>query len=488
MATISPLARRRARAKLEQWRADPVLFCREVLGFEPWHVDGFGCDTQRDILRSAAKNKRVAVRSGHKCGKSRLCAALALWEFVCWPGSRTVISAPTHRQIEEIIWREVRELHRNARIPIGGQLAVSPGKGLRSALYDTQVFGFSTNEADRFSGISGHRVTYILDEASGIDPSIFSAIAGNRMSGARLVLISNPTQPVGEFYDAFHSKAALYTRHHISSVELAAAVEVGAVPHVPGLADIEAVNEFIAEWGEDSDDFRVRALGEFASQGSQAIVKADDYDAALRRWGPLTHEWSRHRLEIGVDVARFGDDNSVIVGRRGKHVMAPEPHSGLDGTQLAMKVWNFVQAQRTGIDGVTPEMRPRVRVEVVGVGASLYDALRHNFGRWLEVVAFDPSARSHEPTKYVNLRAEAWFNARRCLSTGPWQLPQHQQMRTEALSTHYKYDKTNRLQAEAKDAIKKRLNGQSPDYGDALVVCLWDPPEGFTKTVRIPGV
>ncbi len=468
---------------------DPVLFCEEVLGFTPWHAEGLGCDSQADILRSAAKHRRVAIRSGHKCGKSRMCAALALWEFVCWPGSRTVLTAPTHRQIDEIIWREVRDLHRNARIPIGGVLAKTPGKGLRHPKFGTQVFGFSTNEADKLSGISGSRVTYIVDEASGVDPAIYTAIAGNRMSGARLVLISNPTQPTGEFYAAFHVKAALYVRHHISSLKVAEAVERGDIPRHPGMADAAAVAEFKREYGEGTDDYRVRVEGEFALAGAHAIIRASDYDAAVLRWEPIGNqpEWRRSRLEVGVDVAHMGDDNSVIVARRGRHVYEPETHKQLDGPQLALKVWNYVSSLREHTDQTAVARKPRVRVEAVGVGVSCYDHLRLNYSQWLDVVKFDPASKAAESHKYVNLRAEAWFNAKKVLSTAPYQLPEHHRMREEALSVHYLYDKKNRYQAEPKKSIKKRL-GQSPDCGDALIICLWDPPDSFGRAVRIRGL
>lgn len=478
-----------ARARLESWRADPARFCVEALGFEPWHCDDLGCDTQREILRSCARNDSVAVRSGHKDGKSRLVAALALWEFVCWPGSRTIITAPTHRQINEIVWREIRELYLNARVKLGGDLAITPNGGLRHHTLRTQVFGFSTDEADRFSGISGARVTYIVDEASGVSPQVYRAIAGNRMGGARLILISNPTQPTGEFFDAFHSKAALYTRHHMSSVLLADAIADGRVPRIPGLADRETIERFAREWGRDSDEFRVRADGEFASRGAQSVIVAEDYDAAVRRWEPFSRqpELRSHRLEVGVDVAHFGDDASVVIGARARHVLPPVAHHRLDGPQLAQRVIDFVRAHGVHNDGASIP-RPRVRIEAVGVGVSCYDALRHDpRARGIEIVKFDPAARSREPKKFANLRAEAWFNARKLLSAAPYQLPESQLMRDDALAPQYKYDSTNRYLIEPKKDIKARL-GRSPDHGDALVILLWNPPEGFARTVRIPGL
>jgi len=478
--------------KLREWRADPVLFCWEVLGFHPWESTAVSCATQADILRSAAKDNRVAIRSGHKCGKSRICAALALWEFVCWPGSRTVITAPTHRQIENIIWRELTSLYKNARRPIGGVLHKTPGKGLEHPKHQTQVIGFSTNEADRVSGISGKRVTYIVDEASGVDPAIFTAIEGNRAAGkaSRLVMISNPTQPTGTFYDAFHAKARFYTRHHISSRQVAhaRAKGKGRFPKGPGLADIDWVKEKEDEWGFDSDDLRVRCDGDFAKSGAQSIVSAANYDAAVKRWSPGgARPWRKNRLEVAVDVAHFGDDTSAIVGRRGHYVYRPEGHNQLDGPQLALKVWNYVQSLTEHTDHSAVTKKPRVRVELVGVGASCFDTLRHDYSRWLDVVAYIPSASAEDPEKHINLRAEVWFNARDRISVSPYEIPEHPRMRDETLAVHYLYDKTNRYQAESKKNIKKRLK-VSPDFGDAFVMCLWDPPQGFGRTVRIPGL
>lgn len=477
--------------KLREWRADPVLFCVEALDFHPWDSDAVSCDTQAGFLRSAAKNNRTATRSGHKCGKTTACAALALWEFVCWPGSRTILIAPTYRQVDEAIWREITRLYNNARIPLGGTLHKTPGNGLEHPALQTQVFGFSTNDADKLSGISAQRLRYIVDEASGVTPEIFVAIEGNRATGktAFLTLISNPTQPTGDFYDAFHSKARFYVRHHISSRQLAhaRAKGQGTFPERAGLAALSWVKEKTDEWGEGSDELRVRCDGEFARAGAQSIVVASDYDSAVLRWEPMQQEWRRHRLEIGVDVAHFGDDTSTIVGRRGRHVLEPEGHMQLDGPQLALKVWNFVQRHREHTDYSAVTKRPRVRVETVGVGVSCYDHLRHNYSKRIEVVAYNPSAAAVESDKFVNLRAEAWFNARRVLSVAPYQLPEHARMRAETLATQYVYDPKNRYQAEPKKNIKKRL-GFSPDYGDGLVICLWDPPKGFGRTVRIVGL
>jgi hypothetical protein len=472
-----------AMAKLRAWRADPVLFARECLGIEPWHIDGFPCATQRDVLRSCVACMRSATRSGHKTGKSCICAIIALQEFVCWPGSRTILTASVGRQVKHVLWRELSIRYRRARFPLGGELALDPITGLVERTYDTQVLGFTTDDPDKFSGISGKRVTYIVDEAAGVPPDIFKAIEGNRAGGARLILMGNPTQPVGEFFDAFHGKARLYAKHHISSRHVARAIADGRLPPTPGLAQQPWVDEMIDEWGEGSNEVAIRVDGDYPTAGATSIVRAADYDRAVSGVPiDLDAPAVDARLEMGLDVARFGDDPSVLYARRAFRVAPPIAWHGLDGPTLAAKVWGVVQRAKTPYDH---RKKPRIRVEVTGVGASVFDQLRHKFSRWLEVVEYDPSAKSEEPEKFKNLRAEVWFNARDVLRYKPCVLPEHPLTRLEILSPTYFYDTGDRRQVEAKKDIKKRL-GRSPDHGDALVICLWDPPAGQSRTVRMP--
>src|SRR5690606_33877355 len=171
----------------ERWRVDPVAFCEEVLGFTPWTCPDIEND-QATIIRKLAMAHRATVRSGHKIGKSRSAAALALWEYTLFPGSRIVLTAPGNRQVKEVLWREITTMFREARIPLGGELAIDPGTGLRNRSTDSQILGFSTDDRDRFSGISGARVRYIVDEASGVHERIYAAMKGNLAGGASLIL------------------------------------------------------------------------------------------------------------------------------------------------------------------------------------------------------------------------------------------------------------------------------------------------------------
>lgn len=468
MVNLDPNDRQLAARLLTLWRSDVVAFCRDVLGFEPW--DHPTLPSQAAVIRAAQTHSRITVRSGHKNGKSLAAAAIALSEYALWPGSRTILTAPTGRQVKQVLWREIRTLYRRARFPLGGTCAIDPGTGLMNPETDTQVLGFTTDDPDKFSGISGARVTYIVDEASGVTDDIFEAIEGNRAGGARLILLGNPTQPRGVFFDSHNRDRRLYKTFHISSADTANARDRGEIEDVPGLATKEWVDEFADRAGVESTEYQVRVEGNFPRVGSNSIFVAADVDAAIGRWtDEVPTEFAKAPLECGLDVARFGDDKSTLVMRRGKYVYEPIEWSGLDGPQLANRVAvGIARVLYPGEGEVAGSRKPIVRVDVAGVGASAYDSLVQIAPIvHIDVVPIDFAEKAFERGRYVNRRAELWFNAARAVKG--MMIPRSGKIRDDLLAPGYKFSKDNRMQVEPKDAIKKRL-GRSPDNGDAFAL------------------
>jgi hypothetical protein len=189
-----------ARERLARYQADPVLFCREVLRFEPW-------SKQREILESVRDHTRTAVRSCHGAGKTATAARAALWFLAVHHGAKVVTTAPTFLQVRDLLWREIRVAHQVAGGFIGGEL------------YDTRLelatdwlaFGLSTDQPERFQGHHAEHLLLVVDEASGVAEEIFEASAGFLTSpGARCLLIGNPTRTSGEFFNAFHAARGFY--------------------------------------------------------------------------------------------------------------------------------------------------------------------------------------------------------------------------------------------------------------------------------------
>lgn len=397
----------------------------------------------------------MAVRSGHKVGKSKCAAALALWFWSTHPQARVIMTAPSYRQVKSILWREITQLHAGARWPLGGVPSKDPDNGLRLA-DGRELVGFSTTTPERMAGISGPNVLFIIDEASGVPESIYEAIEGNRAGGARIVMFSNPTRTSGTFYDAFHSKREFWHTIHVSSLE---SPNVTGECNIQGLAIPEYIEEKKREWGEASSIYSVRVLGEFPAQGDNSVISLDLLHDALERWHATPDSGD---LVIGVDVARFGDDESVIQPVRGLKSYAPRVVHGLDTVDVAGKVIETARTHRRGGERVT------VNVDTIGIGAGVADTLRRH--DWLTVCDVNVANPARNDQEYVNLRAELWFAVRDWLRAGG--LHEDSKLEGELVSPTYNFDARGRYRLESKDDLKKRLN-RSPDRADALALALY---------------
>lgn len=449
-------------AKRIQWRSDPVAFAEECLGLRLWH-------RQREILRAVAVHPRVAVRSGHKIGKSTTAAITALWFSVTRPRAQVVMTSSSGRQVSQILWRELTLRHQQARFPVGGKLNKRPDSGLQFG-DGRQVVGFSTDKPERMAGISGTDLLFIVDEASGVPEEIFEAIEGNRAGGARLLMFGNPTQTVGEFHAAFHSKRDLYMSIHVSSEETPNVTGLG--PAIPGLAQPDWIAEKRKEWGPDYNNhplYQVRVKGEFPSAADNTVIPVALLDIATERWSQEAASSASGDLELGVDPARYGDDESVIVARRSNVVLGVWAFQKLNGPDLAKEVINIVDRFRHNGE------RARIKIDPIGVGASPYDSLcAAEYASKVDVAAVNVSEAATDGEHFPLLRDQLWFGLRTWLAEGG-SLPDDPKLSAEISAIRYKIDPRNRQKVESKDELKTRLK-RSPDRGDALCLAVFVVP------------
>ncbi len=443
--------------------ADPVVFAGEVFGLRVWH-------RQAELLRAVRDHDRVTVTSGHKTGKSTSLAVLAWW-FTAdpqrRPAARVVLSSASARQVKKILWREIRALYRRAKdrgYELGPEPALDPETGVTWP-DGRELLGFSTNEPEKMAGVSGAHLLFLLDEASGIPEEIFEAVEGNRAGGAKVALTSNPTQQSGEFYESHHGKRPFYFTLTISSEE-AAEVE----PPIPGLATRAWIDEKRAEWGEDSPLLDVRCRGRFAKQASDAVIGLSlVLDAVKRGKDAEDEDDARDPLVVGLDVARFGDDETIAAPRRARRIypllVLPEG-DGPDTAAALMVALKDAGHLRGG------EV-PRVNVDANGVGASVYDALKRR--KDVEAVAVNTGAAASKSEDYVNLRAELHFAFKDWLKDGGM-IPDDGRLQSELVAPKYRADARNRLGVESKDDLRKRLTPRrSPDRGDAAMLSVYKP-------------
>jgi hypothetical protein len=434
------------------YAADPAGFFRDVLGFTAWAK-------QLEIAHAVATHRRVAVRSGHKVGKSTIAAAVALWWVCTRPRGRVIMTSSVARQVRSILWRELRNLCRNARRPVGATPALDPNTGLRFE-DGREVLGFTTDDAESMAGFSGDQILFIVDEASGFPQEIYEAVQGNTAGGGAILAIGNPTRDSGFFFDAFRYGRGGWHLIHISSLESPNVVEGRMV--IPGLAGLEWVEEMRAEYGEASPIYAVRVKGDFAERSNDSVIGLALVEAARTAWDGTSSRIGP--LEIGVDVARFGDDDSVIQPRRGNHAYRPTVVHGFDTVQVAGRVAEVAMS----LSGSAAEGKPIIRVDVIGYGAGVVDVLRRD-GRF-HVVAVNVGESARDKEKFTSLRDEVWWAARKWLEGGGT-LPPEPRLEADLLAPRYSYDARGRVKVEGKPEIKKRL-GRSPDRADALCLAV----------------
>ena len=444
--------------------ADPVWFAENVLHERVW-------SKQKEMLRAIVNNDRVAVRSGHKTSKTRSMAILALWWPFYWhlrgEDARTAISSASFDQVKKALWREIVAMYR--RSPEYQKLcskppSLDPSTGL-TLLCGNQVFGFSTTEPERAAGVSSPHILYLLDEASGIEDNIFEAMEGNMAGGAKMFMASQATRMVGEFYNAFNKYAKHWYAIRLSSTD---SPNVTGEMNIPGLATKAWIDEKLDMWGGDSIAYRVRVLGEFPGASDDSVLDADSFLAATKRWETTS---ATGVLEVGVDVARFGDDESVIQPVRGQHAHIPTILTNRDGVYVARKIVEVVRNLRRETDD-----KIRVKIDVVGLGSSPVDHLLSlDVARELGIVVVPVHVQSNavDDDNYSDTGSEMSFLLAEWVRNGG-AIHEDETLREELLSNIYTLDAKGRRKVMNKKEVKK-LIGRSPDRRNALEMAVYNP-------------
>lgn len=476
----------------EEWHrfvekvGDPVWFARNILGEVVW-------SKQAEMLRACANNERVAVRSGHKTSKTRSMAILALWWPFYWhiqgEDARVAISSASFDQVKKALWREVRNLVRKSpayQEVLEKDPSLDPSTGL-TLKGGNQVFGFSTTEPERAAGVSSPHVLYLLDEASGIEDDIFEAMEGNMAGGAKIFMASQGTKTTGEFYRAFTKYSRFWVTMRLSSYDspnvtreelfYADGRKVKADKDgrlIPGLATLKWIEQKVDMWGTDSIAFKVRVLGEFPGEGDNTVVSRDVVDSALERWAQTSQTG---KLRLGVDVARFGDDESVIYAVRGQFAHKPIIMRNRDGNFVAKAIYEAVRNLRRESD-----KQVEVRIDEVGLGSSPVDALNNILREsgndmGITILPLHVQSNASDVDNYHNLGSEMAFQLANWLKNGG-AIPDDQNLVEELVSNTYDLDAKGRRRVMGKKDMKKVIR-RSPDRRNALEMAIYERTSGL---------
>lgn len=457
-------------------RRDPIGSARYMFDFEPWSM-------QRKIMRSVWRYPRTAVRSGNGVGKTAITFGVVGPAFLlAHPDSIVVTTAPTWRQVKQLGWREWRRSWGVMRQRMQGNLQLRevpiPPCLSTSVELDDQwhALGMSTNEPEAFAGIHARRVLLIADEASGVDEKIYQAGEGFLTgTGARVLLIGNPTKPSGQFYRAFTSERKEWNTLHISALNSPNFTDEHLdLPRqvAENLVQPHWVEDKKRRWGEDSPLYQVRVLGNFPDQSDDTIISLVAVENAQARdyedeGGRLVDDPT---VVISCDVARFGSDETVLLRKRGRKIETLEVYHGRDTMTTAGKIVGYARFAL----GETAVHRVRIVIDDDGVGGGVTDRLKETLHSELQsdradLIPYRGGEKAIRPERFTNKRTESWFRAKWAMDS--LDIPADDDLAADLVSMTYKMTSAGQLQAERKQDVKKRL-GRSPDRGDALVMLL----------------
>ena len=391
-----------------------------------------------------------------------------MWFMCSFPPAIVITTAPTDRQVRHLLWGELRQAHGESPVPLGGEILQQEWKYRP----DWYAIGFTSREYDphRFQGFHGENILVIVDEANGVGSEIWYSIRGILTSAnAKLLAIGNPHKPEGEFYDAFREGRG--ERFAISCMD-SPNVKAGDTV-IPGLVTREAVDEMIADYGRDSPIVQSRVFGEFPEESEDQLIPLAWVERAVERDVPLYGE-----LGVGVDVARFGSDETAFAVRHGDKILAIDAVRKLDTKEVANRTAGYVAQHNC----------QWFAVDEVGVGAGVLDNLVHeNF----HAVGVNVGEAAEDGNLFANKRAELWWRLRQRFENGDISIPNDPQLHGQLTSVRYGYDGRGHIVIEKKEALKRR-GLRSPDRAEAVLMAFSDAhlvqPDFFHVTQpRIDG-
>ena len=300
---------------------------------------------------------------------------------------------------------------------------------------------------EALAGVHSENVMLVIDEASGVPEAVFESAAGS-MSGhnATTILTGNPTRVSGLFYETHHRLRDDWFTMHVSCLDS------------PRVSD-DFVREMKDRYGEGSPAYHVRVLGNFPPAEDDTVIPMELVEAALNAEITVAED---ARAVWGLDVARHGNDSSVLCKRQGPVVHPLKVWQGLDLMQL-------VGAVKIEFDTMPPSKRPvEIIVDSIGLGAGVLDRLRE---LGLPARGLNVSERAASSAIYANMRAELWFKAKEWLEGRDVKLPRDEKLVGELTAPRYSFMSSGKIKVESKDDMKKR-GLKSPDRADAVCLSL----------------
>lgn len=439
------------------FQTQPVKYFNDVLKVQLWKK-------QEEVLNSLVKHKKVACFSGHSLGKDFIGGGLPLWWLSCYKDAIVVMTAPSDRQVEGIMWAELTRHYNRA----GGD-SVFGGKLLIKKYEITpqrKVLAFTTqdkNGVGKMHGWHTENMLIIISEAQGVEDSIYEQLDGiTTAPNSKVVLFGNPVITSGYYARMFRTKE--YHKINMNCLDNPNYLQRKTV--LPGLASYEWVEEMREKHGENSPVWQAKVLGIVPDISVNSIISQKL--ARSRVNSPVFKKYYTKRRILAVDPAGMGDDPTQFYVMEEGKIIHSETLGQLTAPELKQKAFDLVidfECHAVAGDGI-------------GIGEPSLQDLDKTLEKFnIPVFIFKASYSKPEhldlPNTYYNLRAEAMFQAKEALENSHACFNGDEDLLTEACEHTYFYNKqSGKIQVIDKDTIKDAL-GTSPNKWDAFYIGIW---------------
>ena len=469
----------------EAFQKDHKLFCSQVLGLDEDHF----YPHQERVLDAMWKYTRTAVQSCHDMGKTHIAGTAVLAYMFPHPNTIVVTTAPSHQLLQNQLWAEMRSVYKRSKYKLGGTLLDGkPSLHINDkwfAIGMTPPKSHDPAQSD-FQGFHADHIVILFDEATGIPKKIWDMAESMMTShNVKFWALGNPTDPSSEFANCFKG----YQYHKIKITcfdspnlqtnglrninDLRNETEyVKSLPEeereahlnsykveAPFLLTARFVIGALIKWGFDSPWFQARILGEFPKHALDTLLSPSQIEESFTREIDDSDSYE----VIGVDVARFGSDETVITRFKGKIEQPKVVTSKQDLVQTFEMLKNYLLFG----DGINVK---KVGIDDSGLGGGLTDQIRHDkkLMHRIDLVPLIAAAQANEPEKYLNQRAEMyWLLAQDVKEI--LRLQKCDESGSQLSSIKYKITPKSQIQIESKDDMKRR-GMPSPDKADSLAM------------------
>lgn len=484
-------------AQFQLWRQDPLSFARDVFHFRPSNqqtkflkelgkivsakclVDEGHQDTMTEEQKQYARKRGISIRSGKGTGKDA-CVSIVVWWFLfCFNESKTFLVAPSADNLKSNLIAEMskwmtRRIDGEPACLITSELELmSMGARMRNASPEQQKNWFVAGQtagpnmpADKqlevFHGKHSRYMMFVMDEASGIPDPVFQPLDTTLTDPVNfIILLWNPTRRSGFAYDThFGNERQFWIPLHWSAEE-------------SDLITPDQIEYLRTKYGVESSEYRVSVLGE---------PPASDQDSLI------PYEWAMDAVNLelvedpnsldpvvfGVDVARQGNDSSVILVRQGPFVHEIKELNKLDTIELAR--W---------VSAMAADWEPQaIYIDAAGIGIGVYDELKHQGIPNVYPVNVGTSPRS---SKFTRLRDELWWEMRQRFQSSAislQKLADPHQLVAEVSGIKYTVNDKGKIKVESKLEMRKR-NMPSPNHGDALMLTMYASDKALSASHRL---